>query len=272
MSDEVKVLFVEWCAKEALEGTQLLEPMEELAYRRVLDFIYSTNDQLPDDDKRLARLTKTGRQWKAIKQTLIAFGKIEVKNGFLTNKKCTSKIELAKKNIAQKKAAGEASARKRNALKNNETGSTAVATDDQTPDNTAAPAAEATNQKPIKKKKINKKRKGTAKEHPSQQGRGEVAQPEREPPDKPDTSPPAKPEKPWFSGQVIVLNRTDFMALQRAHGGGNTAFMAYLSKRDSWYVSQSPAKQKGWRHATFADLNADPPQSTETPHPQQQRG
>ena len=56
MAEDIKkVLFVDWCAKDVLEGTHMLEAAEDLAYRIIIDLIYSTNDKLPDDDKRLAR-------------------------------------------------------------------------------------------------------------------------------------------------------------------------------------------------------------------------
>lgn len=62
-----------------------LSPLEELAYRRILDFIFVTGDQLRDDDRALAWMTKTGRGWPRIKARLLDLGKIEVADGRITN-------------------------------------------------------------------------------------------------------------------------------------------------------------------------------------------
>lgn len=66
-----KVLFVEWCAADALGGTLQMDPLTELAYRRILDMIYATDDNLMDDDAVLQYSTKAGKKWKAIKLSLI---------------------------------------------------------------------------------------------------------------------------------------------------------------------------------------------------------
>ena len=105
MIDRKKPLFVQWCAKDALDGMQALTPMEELAYRRLIDLIYATEDNLPDDDKRLAWMTKVGRRWPGIKRALIAQNKIDVVDGRVTIRRCRDELFKAEKNIAQKRAA-----------------------------------------------------------------------------------------------------------------------------------------------------------------------
>jgi len=93
MSGRVKNgLFVEYCAKDALDGTLNLDPFEELAYRRVIDMIYATNDQLIDDDKKLSWSTKTGSRWPKIKNSLIAAGKIEIIDGRISNRRCRDEL------------------------------------------------------------------------------------------------------------------------------------------------------------------------------------
>lgn len=142
-----KVLFIEYCAKDFLDGTQNMDAETELAYRRIVDMIYATNDKLLDNDS-LKYATKTGNKWKKIRQQLIeVHQKIYIEDGFIRNKKCIEKLQKSRTNIEQKSAAGKSSAQKRKPLKNNKTGSTGVAT--------AAP----TNQKPNNqlKEKINKK-------------------------------------------------------------------------------------------------------------------
>jgi len=140
-----KVLFVDWWADDVLGGTQNMDAMTELAYRRIIDLIYSTNDNLLDNSA-MQYSTKTGSKWKKIREELInVYGKITIENGYIRNRKCTEKIEKARKNIVQKSMAGRASADKRKSLKQKKTGSTAV--------ETAAMTDEPTNHKPIPSKK-----------------------------------------------------------------------------------------------------------------------
>ena len=150
----MKVLFVEYCAKDILDGTQNMDAITELAYRRIIDMIYSTNDQLIDDDKVLKYSTKTGGKWKSIKQSLIeVHGKIYIENGCIKNKKCTEKLQKSVKNIEQKAMAGRASSQSRKPLKNKETTPTAV----PTPELTAVPTNQEPNNQSKKKKIIKKK-------------------------------------------------------------------------------------------------------------------
>ena len=140
-SKQVKVLFIEWGAHDALGGTLQMEPLAELAYRRIIDMIYATDDNLIDDDKVMAYSTKTGNKWKAIKKSLINdHHKIYIENGYIRNNKCAEKLEKSWKNIAQKTKAGKASAEARKLLKLKQRGLTA--------EPTAAPTAEPTNQEP----------------------------------------------------------------------------------------------------------------------------
>lgn len=137
-------LFVEYCAKDFLDGVLLLDPWEELAYRRICDMIYATNNNLVDDDKKLAWATKTGNRWAKIKRALIAAEKIFCTDGVITNEKCTKTLAKSQKNINQKSDAGKASAEARKALENNETDATAVDGAASAADTTGVP----TNQEP----------------------------------------------------------------------------------------------------------------------------
>lgn len=78
-------VWIRWFPKDAMDGMAQLAPMEELAYRRILDLIITTGDALRDDDRALAWMTKAGRQWRAIKVRLIDMGKITVDAGFIRN-------------------------------------------------------------------------------------------------------------------------------------------------------------------------------------------
>ena len=127
-----KPIWIKWWPKDALDGTMTLAPMEELAYRRILDLIYSTGDNLPDDDKRLAWMTKTGSKWPAIKKTLISLDKIAVVDGQISNAKCRDILRETDQLFAQKSEAGTASAAKRKSLKTQKSRPTGVGTNNPT--------------------------------------------------------------------------------------------------------------------------------------------
>jgi uncharacterized protein YdaU (DUF1376 family) len=97
-----EALFVRYCAKDFLDGTQSLSVMEELAYRRICDLIYVTGNRLEDDDHRLGWMTKMGRSWPRIKLQLVLRSKIHIDQGFIRNERCTLEVGLA----AQKREAG----------------------------------------------------------------------------------------------------------------------------------------------------------------------
>ena len=132
-------LWVRWYARDALDGTRALSPMEELAYRRILDLIFASGDRLLDDDGALAWMTKTSRRWPAIKRRLIAIEKIRVEAGFIRNTRANAECSESARFVAQKIAAGTRSAGARRSLKNPKTASTDVAT--------VAPTGVATNYK-----------------------------------------------------------------------------------------------------------------------------
>lgn len=161
-----KPLFVQWCPKDAIDGMMFLDPFEELAYRRLIDFIYLTNDNLQDDDKKLRHMLKVGNKWKNIKKTLIDEGKIVVIDGKITNKTCKKVLEKVREKSALAKAAveaREAKKQKRKPLKSNELD---LSDDHQTmngrssddvSDDTKKQHKNASNRKPIEKNKQKKK-------------------------------------------------------------------------------------------------------------------
>ncbi len=113
-------LFIEYCAKDFFEGTEVLGPWEELAYRRICDMIYKTNNNLRDDDRMLAWATKAGRRWAKIKIALTTGDKpkLEIINGLVTNKRCTEALGKAAQLMTQKAQGGRASAATGKSLKN----------------------------------------------------------------------------------------------------------------------------------------------------------
>lgn len=126
-----KLLVIPWCPKDALDGMQLLDPLAELVYRRILDLIYIHENKLPDDPEVLAWATKAGDKWPEIRDRLIAMKKIYAKDGLIRNEKCDEIYTKIRRKMAQKRAAGRASAEARKSQKNNND-LTVVATGDAT--------------------------------------------------------------------------------------------------------------------------------------------
>ena len=139
-----KAIFIDWCPKDALDGMMQLDVWEELAYRRILDFIYVTGNNLKDDDRKLGWMTKTGKRWPRIKQALLADDKIYIQGGLVRNKKCDDKLAQLDQKIAQKRKAGKVSAAQRKSLTNKPPEPTAVGTPVPTPVPTADPTEGAT--------------------------------------------------------------------------------------------------------------------------------
>ena len=67
-------------------GTLSLTLEERGAYSTLLDLMYDRDGRYPDDARAIARLFGVSpRKWATIRETLIAAGKIEVADGYLTN-------------------------------------------------------------------------------------------------------------------------------------------------------------------------------------------
>lgn len=142
-------LYVEYCAKDFLDGTALLDPWAELAYRRVCDMIYATNDRLADDDKKLAWATKAGRRWPAIKIALTSGDKpkLILVDGRITNARCQAALQKAARKMSQKALAGEASAATGKSLENLKQNRTDVRQSVRQPDRTNHLTIEARREK-----------------------------------------------------------------------------------------------------------------------------
>ncbi len=72
---------VDWFPVNALAGMKFLTPMEELAYRRIIDLLYTEGGALPDDDETMAEQTRTFKEWKKVKAGLIRKEKISITDG-----------------------------------------------------------------------------------------------------------------------------------------------------------------------------------------------
>ena len=101
-----KMNFVYYCADDMLNGTMTLSIEEELAYRRIVDLIYSTGNQL-EDNGRMAWMTKLGEQWEQTRNKLVDKKKIEIENGYIRVERCTEEINKALENYHKKKRAAK---------------------------------------------------------------------------------------------------------------------------------------------------------------------
>jgi uncharacterized protein YdaU (DUF1376 family) len=107
-----KMTFVAYAAKDFIEGTLTLAPLEELAYRRLCDLIYITGNEAHDDPE-LASFTKTGDAWPAVRDALILKKKIKIVGGRVTNKRCSDEIAKAKARKKGQKTRAKAAANAR---------------------------------------------------------------------------------------------------------------------------------------------------------------
>lgn len=114
-------VWVQWYPSNSLSGCLPLTGVEELAYRRILDMIFVSDDHLRDDDRTMPNATKAGRQWRAVKARLIELGKITVEDGFIRNARATQTCDNTRRYRAAKAVAGTASHAPGKRLKTRET-------------------------------------------------------------------------------------------------------------------------------------------------------
>jgi len=226
-----KPLFVEWCAKDVLDGTAQMDALTELAYRRVIDMIYSSNDTLRDNDEVMQYATKTGKKWKAIKKELVeVYGKIFIENGYIRQAKCTEKLAKSRANIQQKADAALAMHEKRKSLKENKSPAAAA----PAPVHAAAHA----NQEPNNQVSTNP-----------------LTPIEETTPDSPVSfSKTATRSTPWFEGKVITWSAGEYDDAMKNHEVTEAQIDAYLKSRDKWYTTQPERIQRGWMLATIKDF------------------
>lgn len=84
--------------RDFIEGTIGMPFEVKGAYRLVLDLIYMQGGNLPDDNRYISGLLGcTIRKWKALREELIAYGKLQVNGGFLTNYRAVSELKILAK-------------------------------------------------------------------------------------------------------------------------------------------------------------------------------
>lgn len=80
----------------ALSGMAELSLKQRGAYNSLLDLLYSRDGDVPDDDQRVARMmTCHWREWKAVKEELMALGKVWSEGGRLHAKRVQETIKEA---------------------------------------------------------------------------------------------------------------------------------------------------------------------------------
>jgi len=107
---------IDWYPSDALNGMMFLTVLEELAYRRIIDLLYISGGELPDDDAMLAEQTRTFAAWTEVRAGLLRKRKINIENGALTNARCTEILMVVAEKSEKARASGQASARKRRQL------------------------------------------------------------------------------------------------------------------------------------------------------------
>jgi uncharacterized protein YdaU (DUF1376 family) len=84
--------------RDFIEGTIGMPFEIKCAYRVILDLIYMQGGNLPDDDRYISGLLGCSiRKWKSIRSDLISRGKLDVSDGFLTNKRARKELETLAK-------------------------------------------------------------------------------------------------------------------------------------------------------------------------------
>jgi uncharacterized protein YdaU (DUF1376 family) len=88
LGDDHKKLFhyVQWNLADYITGTQGMTPEQEGVYMRFLVRLYDRGKPLPDDDRFMSSIMGLDiRRWRRARTDLVAFGKIIVRAGALTN-------------------------------------------------------------------------------------------------------------------------------------------------------------------------------------------
>lgn len=107
----------------ALAGMSELTLKQRGAYSSLIDLLYSRDGDVPDDDRRVARMLSCHwREWKAVKKQLMDLGKIWVEGGRLNAKRVQETLkEAADFSQVQSKRASERWQKSENNKENNVT-------------------------------------------------------------------------------------------------------------------------------------------------------
>ncbi len=92
--DAERHLFVSYSSKDMLTDCQGLTAQEELAYRRLCDLVYTTGDNVIDDDA-LAEFARVGPEWPSVRASLLKKERLQRVRGRLTIERCQKEIAAA---------------------------------------------------------------------------------------------------------------------------------------------------------------------------------
>lgn len=86
-----------WFPRDFHADTTHLTPMAELAYRRILEFLWLRGGTLPLDHELLSRLGRSasGRSWERVWVQLEAFFVIDTERNVISQRRITSDLEVA---------------------------------------------------------------------------------------------------------------------------------------------------------------------------------
>ena len=108
------MVFVKWWPDDVLMGASLLTWQSELTWRRILDNIYTTDNNLFDDENTWKILTsKFDADVNKIKEELIRKNKIYIEDGKIRNKGCDKWLTEAKLNHLNQSEKGKKGANAR---------------------------------------------------------------------------------------------------------------------------------------------------------------
>ncbi len=115
-SPEDRMQFVRLNIRDWLQGTRNLEPSQAGVYIQIVLLFSDNLGVLPDDDGFVAGHLKMGiRYYRKIKAQLIALGKIEIRNGYIWNRRAAIEVaSFCSTSKAKRKAAREREEKKRN--------------------------------------------------------------------------------------------------------------------------------------------------------------
>ena len=100
MSEDKKMIFIKWFPDDVLNGTSMLTWQSELTYYRLINHIYTSNDNLFDDEITWQVLTaKFNGNSAPIKDELLKKNKIYIQDGKIKNKGCDKWLKEAKDNF-----------------------------------------------------------------------------------------------------------------------------------------------------------------------------
>ena len=88
-----KIRWVKYSPEDLINGVALLDNDCELAYRRILDYIVITRDELPDNPAILRRITRMGRRWIAVREKLLEHRKITIVDGYIKNARMSNTLQ-----------------------------------------------------------------------------------------------------------------------------------------------------------------------------------